>query len=339
MSTLRLILRTWWRHRRTGSATRRLLERHLAVALLLGVLGTASMLLSYERADQSSAQLRTASVSAVRQLAAIRLSLLRAHEEVRYTKEKGLSGVVGTGEPHRTAFSSADQTLTELRSVQVDGERGRALLSIVNGLMTVYRESVTDAAVRYEGASPMWEQKFGEASSVLWRARVGLIPRLDALQRDQLDRIRTGTELGPLQIAGWTVAEVALTGLALTILSALRVLRRRCGRRYDGWLVAALLLAVALAVLPLWATAVTQNRVDGSRAELARHVTRAGDDTRPVAVRQQEQAQPAPDMDLASGHWRPEVFPAFVMGGILVCVLPVVGCARRLNADYWRASS
>ncbi|MFI0981835.1 hypothetical protein ACH4SP_33095 [Streptomyces sp. NPDC021093] len=340
VGTLRLMLRQWWHHRRSGSRTRRLLERHLAAALFLAVLGTGVMLVSYREIDRTSAELAGASAPAVQNLAAARLALLRAHEEVRRARKANLTDVVGPGENYNTQLSAADQGLSRLVQIQIDGARGRTALGTSNGLVEKYAISVADA-VRYQASDLMWRQKFGEATSLLTRKPVGVVPRLDELQGDQFRKVETDTGLGGLQVAGWAVAELALIGLLLTILSALRVLRRRCGRRYDGWLAAALLLTAALAVLPLWATTVTQDRLDASRDELARYIASSRDDTRGVADRQEELTAASSEflVRFSAEDWRAGAYYAFLAGGALVCVLPAVGCVRRLNADYWRASS
>jgi hypothetical protein len=341
VGTVRAVLGRWWHRRRTGSRTRRLLERHLAAALFFAVLGTSVLLASYREVDRASGELRTASAPAVQSVITVRLSLLRAHEEAERSVEAKLGGLVGAGEEYRTQLSAARRELSRLGGIQIDGVRGRAAHETVTGLVDDYANSLTEGAVLHEAGTPMWEHTLGGASSVLTRRETGVVFRLDALQDDQFDRITTDTTFGALQTAGWAVAELALAGLALTVLSALRVLRRRCGRTYDGWLAAALLLTVALAVLPLWATTIAQSRLDSTRDELATRIAASRDGTREVADRQDDHAQQAPELLAGSTpeDWRAGAYYAFLAGGAMVCVLPAAGCVRRLNADYWRASS
>lgn len=107
------------------------------------------------------------------------------------------------------------------------------MLETVNGLLTSYSSSITPGAVKYVSDEPMQREKFAEAETILSRDGTGVVPRLDILQEHQMQRIDTVSSLGTLRRTGWVIAELALLAMASTTLSALRVLRRRCGRSFD----------------------------------------------------------------------------------------------------------
>ncbi|MFJ2741395.1 hypothetical protein ACIO3O_17220 [Streptomyces sp. NPDC087440] len=334
-------LRRWWFHRRNGSRTRILLERHLALALVLAVVGAGALVFSYREADRAASELRDPSARAVLGVAGTRLALLVSLDKASETVDAGLTGTVGQSEGHRVLLAAARKSLSELSLKQIDGAQGRATCDTVEGLVASYAQSVTDGTVRQADGSLMQRQRMAEARSLLERAGTGVKAHLDGLQRGQLEKIGDDTTLGPLQYAGWAVAELALIALLLTILSALRLLRRRCGRRYDVSLIAALLLTAALAVVPLGAAAVTQNRLADSRRALDAFVSRTHGDRETPAAAQEYVIEESPKLltGLNDDGRPPWVYYTFLAGGFLICVLPAAGCVRRLNADYWRAAS
>lgn len=149
------------------------------------------------------------------------------------------------------------------------------------------------------------------------------------------------SSLGTLQRTGWAVAELGLLVLALTTLSALWVLRRRCGRSLDPWLLPALLVTLALAVVPLWVTVATQERMDDARGRLARIEQRAHEHAGPVSLAESQRYVTKSSTDLrgrlAARSRQSWTYYGALGGGALVVLLPVAGISRRLNTDYWRA--
>ncbi|GHH51877.1 hypothetical protein [Streptomyces candidus] len=337
-------LRRWWHARRTGSRTRHLLERHLALALVLSLVGAGTLLVSYRAADRAAYELRTASEPAVVDVASTRLALLRSYDEAYDSVDSGLAPVVDAGEEYRAQWAVAFQGHARLARNQIDGSRGRAIIEPLYGLMGAYAQSVNLATTRQVDSTRADEllrrQRLREAHYVLQRPVTGMVSRLDLLQTNQLEKVEADVSFGPGRYAGWAVAELALVALFVTVLSALRVLRRRCGRRYEPSLVAALLLTAALAVLPLWAAVVTHHRLDDSYQSLRALATDAVSASPRVEDAQQTLADRIPRVHagLADDGRPPWVYYSFLTGGVLICVLPVAGCVRRLNADYWRAA-
>ncbi|WP_406497748.1 hypothetical protein OG936_25580 [Streptomyces sp. NBC_00846] len=321
-----------------GSRTRRLLERHLTVLLALALLSMSVLLVSYREAQISAGEMRTRGAPAVQGVAATQLALLRAHQEAQFSVRHDIDGVVGAGARYESQLSAAAQGLSRLNDVQLDGDRGRGVLETVNGLLTSYSSSITPGAVKYVSDEPMQREKFAEAETILSRDGTGVVPRLDVLQEHQMQRIDTVSSLGTLRRTGWVLAELALLAMASTTLSALRVLRRRCGRSFDPWLLTTLLATVVLAVFPLWATTNTQQRLDTAHAGLVRIERRAhadGDLARSQQYVTDESASVR--ADLAAQGWQSWTYYGALGGGALIVLLPAVGIGRRLNADYWRA--
>lgn len=325
---------------RGGSRTRRLLELHLAVLVVTALASMTVLLVSYREVQNAAGEMRTHGAPAVQGVAATQLALLRAHQEAQDSVENEIDDVIGAGARYENQLSAADQGLSRLSDVQIDGERGRGVLKTVNGLLTSYSSSMTPGAVKYVDDEWMQQEKFEEAERILRREGTGVVPRLDVLQKHQMQRVGRISSMGGLQQTGWAVAELGLLVLALTALSALWVLRRRCGRSHDPWLLLSLLAAVALAVVPLWATTVTQERLDTARGRLVAIEQRAHhDDSRELARSQQFVTGNSTTVrgGLAAQRWQSWTYYGALGGGALIVLLPAVGICRRLNADYWRA--
>ncbi|MFE9815552.1 hypothetical protein [Streptomyces sp. NPDC005773] len=324
--------------RRTRSRTRRLLERYLAVMVVTALVSGIALLVSYWEVQNSAGEMRTRGAPAVQGVAATQLALLRAHQEAESSRENGIDEVVGAGARYENQLAAADQGLSRLSDVQIDGERGRGVLDTVNGVLTSYSSSITPGAVKYVHDDLMQRQKFGEARTVLDRPGTGIVPRLDVLQDHQMRRMDRVSSLGTLQQTGWAVAELGLLVLALTCVGALWVLRTRCGRSQDPWLLAALLVTVALAVVPLWATVRTQERLDTARHQLVAIEQRAHDHT-DLAASQTYVTDNSTALRgrLAARSWQSWTYYGALGGAALIVLLPAAGICRRLNADYWRA--
>lgn len=331
-------MRTFRTRRLSGSRTRRLLELHLAVLLVTAVASMTVLLVSYREVQNSAGEMRTRGAPAVQGVAATQLALLRAHQEAQDSVKNGIDNVIGAGARYENQLSAADQGLSRLSDVQIDGERGRGVLETVNGLLTSYSSSMTPGAVKYVDDKAMQQEKFAEAERILSRKGTGVVPRLDVLQTHQMQRVDRVSSLGVLQRTGWAAAELGLLVLVLTGLSALWVLRRRCGRSHDPWLLLSLLAAVALAVVPLWATTVTQQRLDTARVRLDRIENRAHA-PKDLATAQRDVTDNSTDLRgrLAAQSWQSWTYYGALGGGALIVLLPAVGICRRLNADYWRA--
>ncbi|GAA2643210.1 hypothetical protein [Streptomyces vastus] len=332
-----------YRRRLSRYRTRRLLELHLLAMAVTAVVAVSALLVSYREVVLSADGLRSQAAPAVQDVAATRLALLRADWEANRVRAK-LNGVGGAGETYQSQLSAADQSLSRL------AERTRDDLGTINGLLDSYGNSITLGALHYHDDRPIQDQKFSEAGSLLTRAEVGLVPRLDKLQDRQMYRAERLATMGTVGYAGWVVAELALLMLALTLLSALWVLRDRCGRDYNPWLLGALALTVALAVVPLLATTATQRHLDNARETLTeiRSVAeqpRRDPEAKDPAQRDRLEADQNSVSDMSNAvreelrtrQWQNSVYYGALGGGILVAVLPAVGIGRRLNADYWRA--
>jgi hypothetical protein len=310
---------------------------------LAAVVAVSALLVSYREVVLSADGLRSQAAPAVQDVAATRLALLRADWEANWVK-RNLNGVPGAEESYQSQLSAADQSLSRL------AERTSDDLGTVNGLLDSYGTSITNGALYYHGTRPMQDQKFSEAGSLLIRTDVGLVPRLDKLQNRQMERAEGLATIGPLGYTGWVVAELALLVLALMLLSALWVLRDRCGRDYNPWLLGALVLTVALAVVPLLATTATQRHLEDAHDELTEITTIAEQTKRETYVRSTAPRKTLDDAqndvsnmsqevrkELSAREWQNSVYYGALGGGILVVLLPALGIGGRLNADYWRA--
>ncbi|MFF1925338.1 hypothetical protein ACFVW8_32800 [Streptomyces sp. NPDC058221] len=338
MAWLTRWMRAFRSRRLSGSRTRRLLELHLAALVVTALVSMTVLLVSYREVQNSAGEMRTRGAPAVQGAAATQLALLRAHWEAQESVDHHIDDVIGAGARYENQLSAAEQGLSRLSDVQIDGERGRGVLTTVNGLLTSYSSSMTPGTVKYVQDEWMQREKFGEAERTLSREGTGVVPRLDVLQRHQMQRVDRVSSMGALQRTGWAVAELGLLVLALTAISALWLLRRRCGRSYDPWLLPALLSAVFLAVVPLWATIATQERLDTAHERLVRIEKRAHD-PEGLATSQKyitDRSTLVRD-ELAAQRWQSWTYYGALGGGALILLLPAVGICRRLNADYWRA--
>ncbi|SFY26280.1 hypothetical protein [Streptomyces atratus] len=349
------------------SRTRRLLERHLAAMLVTTLVSMSALLVSYREVQISAGEMRDRGAPAVQGVAATQLALLRAHKEAQASVDSGIADVVGAGARYENQLAAADQGLSRLSDVQIDGDRGRGVLETVNGLLTSYSSSITPGAVKYVSDELMQREKFAEAETLLTRRGTGVVPRLDVLQGHQMDRIDTLTSMSPLRWSGWAVAELGLLAMALITLSALWVLRTRCGHSLDLCLLVSLLAVVLLATGPLIATNKTQDQLATARDRLFRieqqaHDQQARDQQAHDQQARDQQAHDQQDRDqqarelrvlagaqqavtdestkaragLAAEGWQSGTYYGALAVGALLVLLPAVGIGRHLNADYWR---
>jgi len=171
----------------------------------------------------------------------------------------------------------------------------------------------------------------------------------------QMRHAETTAAMGRWQRAGWWIAELALAALALTLLSALFVLRDRCGRDWNLCLLGAFVLTLLLAVVPLWTTSRTEHDLDGAIKDL-RHITEISrqhelhladarqSDTElekgrgQLVAAQQKVTETSEDVrrQMADGAWSDRVYQGTFFGGLLVVVLPALGLGLRLDGDYGR---
>ncbi|MEU9386822.1 hypothetical protein AB0D38_40360 [Streptomyces sp. NPDC048279] len=324
----------FWRGRLSGRRTRRLLETHLLVLFLCAAVASTSLFFSYRQTQRGAAALAAREAPAVQGLAATRLAALRADQEAHALVTAHLVDVPGSGETYRSQLSAADQGLSRI------ADRTDQDLGTVNGLLATYGNSLGLGTSMYRDQPLMREQKLDEADSLLTRSTVGLAPRLDALQRVQMRHAETTATMGRWQRAGWWLAELALAVMASTLLSAVFVLRDRCGRDWNPYLLAAFVLTVLLAVFPLLTTASTEGRLDRALGDLGRitEVSRSRHTGPGLAAAQQSVAQKSEEVrqELTDGGWTDRMYRGTVVGGLLVVVLPALGLGLRLDSDYWR---
>jgi CHASE3 domain sensor protein len=306
------------------------LLRHLTAVLVLGAVGSTALLASYDTVHRVPAELQARSVPAVQDAVAFRTALLEADTQAHRSYVDGLMDTVGPGERFRQQSGAADQALSRLSDRQIDGDRGRRAVEVMNVLHNSYEEAVY-AAAYHKGPEnrPMREQNLREAETVLKRDVTGILPRLDELQEHQLAHIRDQTDVSAAEKAGWIVAVAALTVLALVVGLAWRLLWRRCGRLFSGWLAAALVLVGVLAVAPLAATDDTQDKLDAVHTVLVR-LDRADEQDRidagAVTVRD----------TIASTSTAARAVPWLAAGCGLAVVCAAGGLLSRLYADYGR---
>ncbi|MFK0105787.1 hypothetical protein [Streptomyces sp. NPDC091217] len=322
----------FWRRRLAPWRTRRLLETHLLVLLLCAGVASTALFLSYRQTQRGAEALATREAPAVQGLAGTRLAALRADQEAHTLVRMHLVDVAGSGETYRSQLSAADQGLSRI------ADRTDQDLGTVMGLLNTYSTSLNLGTSIYYDQPLMREQKLDEAHSLLTRPKVGLAPRLDDLQRTQMGHARATAAMGRWQRAGWWFAELALAAVALTLLSALFVLRDRCGRDWNPYLLAALVLTVLLAVFPLLTTSATEHDLDGALGDLQRITETSGRTSAELDTAQQRVTELSEEVrqQLADDTWTDRVYRATVVGGLLVVVLPALGLGLRLDSDYWR---
>ncbi|MER5795310.1 hypothetical protein [Streptomyces sp. NPDC001980] len=322
----------FWRRRLAPWRTRRLLETHLLVLFLCAALASTALFSSYRQTQRGAEDLASREAPAVQGLAATRLAALRADQEAHALVRMRLVDVAGSGETYRSQLSAADQGLSRI------ADRTDQDLGTVMGLLNTYSTSLNLGTSLYSDQPLMREQKLDEADSLLTRDKVGLSPRLDELQKAQMRHARTTAAMGRWQQAGWWLAELALAALALTLLSALFVLRDRCGRDWNPYLLAALVLTVLLAVFPLLTTSATANDLGGALRDLQQITDVSRHTGTGLAEAQQSVTQTSEEVrqQLTDGAWTDRVYRATVVGGLLVVVLPALGLGLRLDSDYWR---
>ncbi|MFD7497123.1 hypothetical protein ACFV8T_32940 [Streptomyces sp. NPDC059832] len=319
------------------SRTRRLLERHLAAMLVAALVSMSALLVSYREVQISAGEMRAHGAPAVQGVAATQLALLRAHKEAEGSVKNGIADVVGAGARYENQLAAADQGLSRLSDVQIDGDRGRGVLETVNGVLTSYSSSITPGAVKYVSDDLMQKEKFAEAEMLLTREGTGVVPRLDVLQGHQMARIDTFSSMSPSQWSGWAVAELGLLAMVLITLSALWVLRTRCGHSLDACLLVSLLAIVFLATGPLIATSHTQDLLGVARDGLIQIEQRAHDHS-DLAGSQQAVTDTSTRVrdGLAAQGWQSGIYYGALAAGALIVLLPAIGIGRHLNADYWR---
>ncbi|MGW0844872.1 hypothetical protein ACWD26_33020 [Streptomyces sp. NPDC002787] len=326
-------LPAFWRTRLSPWRTRRLLEAHLVVLTLCALVAAGALFLSCRQIQGGADALAADEAPAVQGLAATRLAVLRADHEARALGKMELVDVAGSGETYRAQLSAADQGLTRI------ADRTDQDLGTVNGLLATYSTSIT-VGTTYRDQPLMREQKLAEARSLLVRPGVGLVPRLNDMQTAQLRHAEATATEGWAQRGGWWLAELALAALALALLSALFVLRDRCGRDWNPYLLAAFALTVLLAVVPLLTMASAQNDLDSVIGDLRRITEVSAEPHRgpELADAQQTVTETSEDVRrvLADDTWTDRVYQGTLIGGLLVAVLPAVGLGLRLDSDYGR---
>ncbi|UUU31850.1 hypothetical protein JIX56_19145 [Streptomyces sp. CA-210063] len=324
----------FWRKRLSPWRTRRLLEAHLLVLTVCALVAAGTLFLSCRQIQVGAEDLASREAPAVQGLAATRLAVLRADREARVLGELELVDVAGSGETYRAQLSAADQGLSRI------AERTDQDLGTVNGLLATYSNSLNLGTAMYRDQPLMRDQKLAEARSLLIRPGVGLVPRLDDMQRVQMKHAEATATEGRLQRGGWWLAELALAALALTLLSALSVLRDRCGRDWNPYLLAALALTALLAVVPPLTMESAQDDLDRVAGDLRQitEVSRKRCCGPELAVAQQTVTEKSEDVRrvLADDTWTDRVYQGTLIGGLLLAVLPAVGLGLRLDSDYWR---
>ena len=324
----------FWRGRLSPFRTRRLLEAHLLLLTVCAMVAVGALLLSYHQTQRGAEALSSREAPAVQGLAAARLAVLRAQWETEVLLHKNLIRVAGSGETYRSQLSAADQSLSRI------ADRTDQDLGTVNGLLATYGNSLNLGTSLYQDQYYMQEQKLREARSLLTRPGVGLVPRLDRLQQVQMKHAQATAAMGWVQRSGWWVAELALAALALTLMSALFVLRDRCGRDWNPYLLAGFVLTVLLAVVPLLTTSATEDDLDNAFSDLqtitevSRHNGRGDelDDAQQTVTEKSESVR----RELADDAWTDRVYRGTLIGGLLVVLLPATGLVLRLDSDYWR---
>jgi hypothetical protein len=320
----------FWRGRLSPWRTRRLLEAHLLVAFVCAVVAATSLSLSCRQTQRGTEALAAREAPAVQGLAASRLAALRSYQEAEFLVNHRLVDVAGSGEAYRSQLSAADQGLSRI------ADRTDQDLGTVDGLLDTYGNSLSVGTSVYHDQPLMREQKLDEAHWLLTRKAVGLVPRLHTLEAVQLRHAKATAAQGRRQLAGWWLGELALAALALTLLSALFVLRDRCGRDWNPYLLAALVLTALLAVVPLMAASATEHGVDAALGDLRQITQTSGQGGLAGAQQRVTDTSERIHKELTDGTWTGRVYEGTFVGGLLVVVLPALGLALRLDGDYWR---
>ncbi|WP_259408287.1 hypothetical protein [Streptomyces akebiae] len=307
---------------------------HLVVLAVCALVAAGALFVSCRQIQSGAAAVADEEAPAVQGLAATRLAVLRADREARALGEREFVDVAGRGETYRAQLSAADQGLSRI------ADRTDQDLGTVNGLLATYSNSLTLGTVMYRDQPLMRHQKLTEARSLLTRRGVGLVPRLDDMQQVQMKHAEATVTEGWLQRGGWWTAELALVALAFTLLSALFVLRDRCGRDWNPYLLAAFALTVLLAVVPLLTMESAQDDLDRVVGDLREITQESRDSCCGLELERAQRTVTAKSEEvrsvLADDAWTDRVYQGTLTGGLLIVVLPVIGLGLRLDSDYWR---
>ncbi|MFI6641012.1 hypothetical protein [Streptomyces sp. NPDC050504] len=241
-------------------STRRRIIRHLVAAGVSSLVALSALVLSYAGIHQQAERMRTTLAPSVQGVASTRVSLYQSWNEARRGELDGVG--------YRSPLLVAEQTLADVRGRQIAGAQGRSGLESVNGIRNTYKSALDDAHGRFADNPGMRTVAMDDAEDSLFRRGEGVFPRLDEVQREQLETVDREVDGGPSRRAGWLLAELSLLFLAAVLLSAHLMLRRRCGRRHNVPLSAALLLTALLAAFPLYWDRETYDALDAARDRL-----------------------------------------------------------------------
>ncbi|MEQ4303085.1 hypothetical protein ABNF97_17105 [Plantactinospora sp. B6F1] len=229
------------------STTRGTLLRLLGCLLGATVLVLASSLAVIWGTHRSAETVRTRSVPAVMELAAVRTALVRADTAAITSFQTRQSGLVGPGEEYQNQIAVASQGLAQAAE-DIGSEGGSSgQIQVVEGLLVAYVGLMGQAHAHYRQSGPG-----GLATAYAWYASRllhsddGILAQLDTLLAAETEALEARLSSGWLS-PGTTLLWVLPVLLLLCLLvGAQRYLRRRFRRTVNWGLAAATVLLVVL---------------------------------------------------------------------------------------------
>ncbi|MGI5153387.1 hypothetical protein ACQEVC_44665 [Plantactinospora sp. CA-294935] len=251
------------------STTRRTLLRLLGCLLGATVLVLTSSLAVVWGTHRTAETVRTRSLPAVMELAAVRTALVRADTAAITSFQTRQAGLVGPGEEYQNQIAAASQSLAQAAEDIGSGDTSSRQIQVVEGLLVTYIGLMGRADAHYRQSGPS-----GLATAYAWYASRllhsdgGILAQLDTLLAAETETLEARLSSGWLA-PGTTLVWVLPALLLLYLLVRAQLFLRRRFRRAVNWgLVAATVLLVALAVGTSFAL-VSKEQLADAHAELS----------------------------------------------------------------------
>ncbi|WP_225830665.1 hypothetical protein [Streptomyces sp. NK08204] len=296
-----------------GSTTAHDLAVRHRLLLGLSALLTLSLLVSYEGVHGDARPLRTSSAPAVLAIDTARYALGEA--------EKDAGATTSTSEFSKQ-IAVAAQSLAAAAADDVGAAAGRQAVQTITGLITVYAGMVEKAQL-HAADGVLRKAYLSYASSVLRAPGSGIQDRLTDLRRQQRAAVHRQTSFGPLLWLCWSATALLALALVVALVETQLFLRRRFRRKYNPFILSAVLLltvgCTTLALFTFW----THRGMAHTRRELDRPLTGPG-----IRTAGQRTASYLADTGFhaAATVW-------IVIGGLLLMALARTGLQRHIT-DY-----
>ncbi|MGX7670749.1 hypothetical protein [Plantactinospora sp. DSM 117369] len=229
------------------STTRRTLLRLLGCLLGTTVLVLASSLAVVWGTHRTAETVRTRSLPAVMELAAVRTALVRADTAAITSFQTRQAGLVGPGEEYQNQIAAASQSLAQAAEDIGSGDTSSRQIQVVEGLLVTYISLMGQAHAHYRQSGPD-----GLATVYAWYASRllysdgGILAQLDTLLAAETATLETRLSSGWLSPGTTLVWVLPVLFLLLLLVGAQLFLRRRFRRGVNWGLAAATVLLAVL---------------------------------------------------------------------------------------------